>query len=139
MTLTQSSHLPSDFDKMLRLWQLHGNPHKTDGPDGLWLHLAAVCADLPFLKAMGRYNADWNVLEKGTGRCALILIVLRARTLGQPFVVYPEDLQSPQQRHFQQRSLISTLRWCGCHPLYHAHFRMLTEYPGCFNAAPIPT
>ena len=128
-----------EFDKMLRLWQLHANPHKTDGPSGLWYHQAAVGADLPFLKAMGRYNADWDVLEQGTGRCALTLIVLRARALGQPFVVYSEDFQSPQQIHFQQRSLTGTLRWCSCYLLDGAHLRLLTSYPGCFNAAPTPT
>jgi hypothetical protein len=77
-------------------------------------HQAVVSADLPFLKAMGRYNANWDVIEKGTGRCALTVIVLRARALGQPFVLYPEDFQSPQQIHLQQRSLTGTLRWCGC-------------------------
>jgi hypothetical protein len=124
---------------MLQLWQQGGCPHKTDGPDGLWLHQAAVEADLPFLKAMGRYNADWDVLENGTGRSALTLIVLRARALGQPFVVYVEDFQSPQQSHYQQRSLTGTLRWCGCQTscrlLCCVHFRLLTTDPGYFNAA----
>jgi hypothetical protein len=111
---------------MLQLWQQGGCPHKTDGPDGLWLHQAAVEADLPFLKAMGRYNADWDVLENGTGRSALTLIVLRARALGQPFVVYVEDFQSPQQSHYQQRSLTGTLRWCGCHKLPPTLLRALS-------------
>lgn len=59
-----SSKLTPEFNKMLRLWQLQGDPHKTNGPDGLWYHQAAVCADLPFLKAMGRYNANWDVVKK---------------------------------------------------------------------------
>ncbi len=114
----------------------------SDGPEGLWYHQAAVGADLPFLKAMGRYNANWDVVENGTGRCALTLIVLRARAIGEPFVVYIEDFQSPEQNHYQQRSLTATLRWCGCKNcrlLCRVHFRLLTAYPGYFNAAPTPT
>jgi hypothetical protein len=42
-------------------------------------------------------------------RVGAILIVLRARTQGMPFVMYPEDLGSPQQQ--QKRSLTATLRW----------------------------
>ena len=71
------------FKDMLRDWQLHSEPHETecsDGPVGLMFHQAVVTSDIPFLKAMGRYNANWNAVEKDTGRCALTLIVLRART-----------------------------------------------------------
>lgn len=56
------------FKDMLRDWQLRAEPHETECPDGLMFHQAAVTADLPFLKAMGRYNANWNAVEKDTGR-----------------------------------------------------------------------
>ena len=88
---------------------MRAEPHETECPNGLMFHQAVVTADLPFLKAMGRYNANWNAVEKDTGRCALTLIVLRARTQGMPFIVHPEDLGSPQQ--MQKRSLTATLHW----------------------------
>ena len=112
------------FKDMLCDWQLRAEPHETECPNGLMFHQAVVTADLPFLKAMGRYNANWNAVEKDTGRSALILIVLRARTQGMPYVVYPEDVGTPQQMH--KRSLTATLRWyhitssCPQHRVLHA-------------------
>jgi hypothetical protein len=54
------------------------SPSRLSAPNGLMFYQAVVTAELPFLKAMGRCNANWNAVEKDTGRFALTLITASA-------------------------------------------------------------
>ena len=73
----------------------------------LYFHLAIKTGDIPFLKCMGRYNANYNIGERNTGRTALILIIIMMRSTGRKITIQGEVDRTLSNR----RDHIDTLRW----------------------------
>ena len=98
------------FKKMVLAWtKSDSSPNDSFDPEtgSLYFHIASKTGDIPFLKCMGRYNANYNIGERNTGRTALILIVIMIRSTGRKITIQGEVDRALSSR----RDHIDTLRW----------------------------